>query len=134
MTPEIVIGLCPRCRELLRVPMYSSPPARPSCACAPQAAPQDASGLKAYEEVFLQSISLLRETCQGEDVPHTFLRMQAFLGAAGAAYSQGDGKAFVAALASLSALARVLSETVEEDPHDACPAPSLQAGSDSEDR
>lgn len=134
MSPLVVLGLCPRCRELLRVPMYSSPPAEPICACRSVATTSGPSGLEAYEKVFLHAVDLLRTTCQGEDVAHTLLRMQAFLGAAGAAYSQGDGKDFVASLASLSALARVLSETVEEDPDDACPDPAVQAGCDPEDR
>ncbi|MEY2786148.1 MAG: hypothetical protein RL277_2360 [Planctomycetota bacterium] len=131
MIAAVVLGLCSRCNQIRRVPLYSSPPAQPYCGCAPEPLARPArSGLQMYEQSFADTLSALREACADESVPETFLRMQAFLGAAGAAYTQGDGKAFVSALVGISALSRLLSETVDEDVDDADEVDAEKTGRD----
>jgi hypothetical protein len=62
-----------------------------------------------------EAVEIFRTECREDDIRDTLLRMHSFLSVVGSSYAEGDGKGFISGLISLSALAKVLSETVDEE-------------------
>ena len=119
MTQSFLIGICELCGEPKRVPAYSFPPKAPSCACSTRPnAPQEGTGVLAFDRELRDAYDIFRSECEDDDVRDTIIRMQSFLAMIGTAYNDQDGKTFLSGLISLAALAKVLSTTVDEEDDD----------------
>lgn len=110
MTSLVRLGVCPVCNTTKYVPAYSNPPQLPQCGCSETSASR-------FSADVAEAFAVFRNECQDEDIRDTILRMHNFLAVVGAAHAEGDGKGFVSGLIGLSALAKVLSETVHAE-HD----------------
>ena len=60
------------------------------------------------------ALDAFRLDCEHDDLRDTLLRLHSFASMAAAAYSNDDHKSFLAAMISLGALAKLLSEAAEE--------------------
>ena len=123
MSSLVMLDTCPACNTVKYVPAFSCPPQSPRCACEVGLTRNTGTAARRFDFDVARAFETLRQDCEKEDVRDTILRMHSFLALVGSAYSEGEGKAFISGLVSLSALARVLSETIEDD------ADELEAGS-----
>lgn len=112
MITTVVIGLCDVCGQLRRAPSFSYPPADPTCACDNK--PEPPRVVSTFDRDVQCALDAFRVDCEHDDMRDTLLRLHSFAAMAAAAHSNDDAKSFIAALISLSAVAKLLSESVEE--------------------
>lgn len=128
----MTIGTCSRCHAAQTVPVFSSPPARPRCACDPC---EGSPAAPAFDCEVDKAVDIFREECDAADIRDTLLRMHGHVTLAASSYAEGDGKSFLASLISVAAMAKLLSATVELDLGELDDADSdEEAGHDSEGR
>lgn len=111
----MLLGVCPVCNTERFVPEYSYPPQTPRCGCTYGNVVVPGTAAQTFDAEVAEAFEVFRMECSEDDIRDVILRMHSFLAMVSSAYAEGDGKGFTSGLISLGALAKVLSETVDED-------------------
>ena len=115
MSSLVLLGPCAVCNTVKYVPAYSRPPQSPRCGCTYGLTMESGTAARTFDFDVAEAVEIFRTECREDDIRDTLLRMHSFLSVVGSSYAEGDGKGFISGLISLSALAKVLSETADEE-------------------